>query len=252
MKMKVESKDIYDVQINDIDTGNFHGCPEGYSDFNVEVDDVTQDGDITIEISGDCSSFGYHDTLPCTFTGTLTMNESEFTSEYTYAAEDGNKYITFDGSIEISLTSGQGVKLNADYVVEDTFEGTIDNIRDKIAEELSDPFFVLDDVIRSIIINASDKVLKEIKRIDNIDIEIDNSNWDEYVNYVLENIIDNEGSLINTKYASIETILNAQAAEDIKDDTIASIINDELEEESRCSTESFEITAKVYFSDLDP
>ena len=250
MKMIIESKDIYDIQINEINTGNFSGCPEGYSDFDVEVDDVTQDGDITIEISGDCECFGYHNPMPCTFEGTLTMDESEFTSEYTYAAEDGAKYITFDGSIEISLTSGQGVELNADYDVEDTFEDTISNISDKIKEELDDVYYILNDVIRSIIISASDKVIEEIKLIDNIDIDKDNKN--EYVHYVFENIIDDYGELLDNKYKSIDAILNVQAAEDIKNGNIASFINDKLEDESKASTETLEITAKVFFSDLDP
>lgn len=251
MKMRIESNDIYDIRVDEIETGNFNGCSEGYCDFDVEVDDVTQDGDITIEISGDCECFGYHDSMPCTFTGTLTMDENEFTSEYTYAAEDGAKYVTFEGNIEISITSGEKIDLDADYIVEDTFEDTMSNISNNIEEEIYDASYILADVIQSIIIHASDKVLKEIKRIDNIDIDKDNTN--EYVDYVLKNIIDEYcGELSDTKYNSIDAILNAQAAEDIKNDKIASLINDELEEESNCSTETFEITAKVYFSDLDP
>lgn len=84
MKMRIERKDIYNIQIDDIDTGNFNGCPEGYDDFDVDIDDITQDGDIKIEISGTCKCFSYHDSMPCTFEGTLIMDESEFTSAYTY------------------------------------------------------------------------------------------------------------------------------------------------------------------------
>lgn len=255
MKMRVESKDIYDIQIDEIDTGNFNGCPEGYSDFDVEVDDVTQDGDITIEISGDCECFGYHDSMPCTFTGTLTMDESEFISEYTYAAEDGDKYITFDGSIEISLTSGTEIELDADDIVEDTFEDTTTNILHKIEEELSDGTDMLREVVQYILASAADKVIKEIKRIDNIDIDKDNKDdyRDEYIDYVLKNIIDDWTYAVkDNKYKSIETILNAQMTEDINKGEIATLINDELAEEAECSTETFEITAKVFFSDLDP
>ena len=32
MKMRIERKDIYNIQIDDIDTGNFDGCSEGYGD----------------------------------------------------------------------------------------------------------------------------------------------------------------------------------------------------------------------------
>lgn len=250
MKMRIESNDIYDIRVDEIITGNFNGCPEGYGDFDVEVDDVTQDGDIKIEISGDCECFGY-DSMPCTFTGTLTMDENEFTSEYTYAAEDGAKYVTFEGNIEISITSGEKIELDADNIVDDTFDGTIHNISNTIEEEIYDGSSIVADVIRHVIIDAADKVIEEIKRIDNIDIDKDNK--DEYVDYVLKNIIDEYyGELSDNKYESIDAILNAQAAEDIKNDELASLINDKLEEGADCDTESFEITAKVYFSDLDP
>ena len=117
MKMTIDSNDIYDVQIEDVNTGrNSVGCPEGYSDFEVDVDDVDQDGDITIEISGTCTSFGYHNPMPCTFEGTLTMDEDDFTYEYTRAAEDGAKYIIFEGNIEISETSGEGIELDDSYI----------------------------------------------------------------------------------------------------------------------------------------
>lgn len=102
----------------------------------------------------------------------------------------------------------------------------------------------------SIIINAADKVIDEIKRIDNIDIDKDNE--DEYVNYVLNNIIDDyDGKLLDDKYKSIDTILNAQLAEDLKGDIIADLINAELEEIADDYTETYEITANVFFSDLD-
>jgi len=90
------------------------------------------------------------------------------------------------------------------------------------------------------------KYINEIK----IWINIDNDNWNEYVDYVLKNIVD-DGSLKDNKYNSIDTILNAKAAEEIKNDKIASLINNELNEVANESTETFEITAKVFFSDLD-
>lgn len=108
MKMIVDSSDIYDIQIDDVNLGrNSLGCPEGYSDFEADVDEVTQDdNNIVISISGTCENFGYHDPISCTFEGTLTMNESDFTYEYTNAAEDGSKYIMFDGNIEITIKLG--------------------------------------------------------------------------------------------------------------------------------------------------
>ena len=250
MRMIIESNDIYDVQINDIITGKAaSGCSEGYDDFKVDVDDVTQDDDgIEIEISGTCACFGYHNSLPCTFEGTLTMDESDFTDEYTNAAEDGDKYIEFSGNIEISFKSGQGIDLNVDEIVEDTFKDTMHNILYEIEQEVDDGYSILEKVAEFIIVRAADKVVEEIKRIDNVDIDKDNKN--KYVDYVLENILNDSYSITNAKYKSIDTILNNQATEDIKNDKIASLIDDELDE--RSEYEEQEITAKVFFADLDP
>lgn len=125
------------------------------------------------------------------------------------------------------------------------------NIYYEIEEEVEDVWYILKNVVQSIIIDAADKIIKEIKRIDSIDINIDNDNWNEYVDYVLKNIVDYDGSLKDNKYNSIDTILNAQAAEEIKNDKIVSLINNELDEVADESTETFKITAKVFFSDLD-
>ena len=248
MKMIIDSNDIYDVRIDDISTGsNSVGCPEGYSDFAVDVDGVIQDDDITIKISGNCTSFGYHNPMPCTFEGTLTMNESDFTYEYTNAAEDGDKYINFDGNIEISLTSGQGIQLN-DYHIEDTFEDTMNYIRHEVEEEVEDGYYIVHDVVKYLIEDASDKIIAEIKHIDNIDID-----KDKCVDYVLENILDDSEYWVrDDKYMSIDTILNAQAAEEIKNGELAEAINDLLDDTAEDSIVKHEITAKVFFSDLDP
>lgn len=250
MKMIVNSNDIYDIQINDINLGsNSLGCPSGYSDFKVDVDDVTQDdNEIIISISGTCTSFGYHNPMPCTFEGTLTMNESDFTYEYTNAAEDGDKYITFEGDIEILDTSGQGVDLDADYDVEDTFECTMRNIQREVEEEVEDGSYITDDAVKYIIEDAADKIIEEIKHIDNIDID-----KDKCVDYVLENILDHwHYSIEDNKYKSIDTILNAQAAEEIKNGELEEAINDMLNEIASDYKTEQEITAKVFFSDLDP
>lgn len=251
MKMIVDSNDIYDVQIDDVSTGsNSVGCPEGYSDFVVDVDDVDQDDDITIKISGNCTSFGYHNPMPCTFEGTLTMDESDFTYEYTNAAEDGAKYIKFDGNIEISHTSGQGIQLN-DRHIENTFEDTMSYIRHEIEEEIEDGYYIVHDAVKYLIEDAADKVIEEIKHIDNIDI--DKTNMNDYIDYVLTNIIDDSAYWVrDDKYKSIDAILNAQAAEEIKNGELAEAINDLLDDAAEDSTVKHEITAKVFFSDLDP
>ena len=247
MKMVIDSDDIYDVQIGDVNIGrNSVGCPEGYSDFEVDVDDVDQDGDITIEISGKCTSFGYHNPMPCTFEGTLTMDEDDFTYEYTNAAEDGAKYIMFEGNIEISLTSGQSIEL-ADGYIEDTFKDTMYNVRREVEEEVEDGYYIINDTVKYIIEEASDKIIEELKRIDNIDI-----NNAKFADYILENILDRHYSIKNDKYKSIDTILNNQAAEEIKNGELDEVINDILSDIAEDYSEAYKITAKVFFSDLDP
>ena len=247
MKMIIDSDDIYDIQIGDVNIGrNSVGCPEGYSDFEVDVDDVDQDGDITIEISGKCTSFGYHNPMPCTFEGTLTMDEDDFTYEYTNAAEDGAKYIMFEGNIEISLTSGQSIEL-ADGYIEDTFKDTMYNVRREVEEEVEDGYYIINDTVKYIIEEASDKIIEELKRIDNIDI-----NNAKFADYILENILDRHYSIKNDKYKSIDTILNNQAAEEIKNGELDEVINDILSDIAEDYSEAYKITAKVFFSDLDP
>ena len=249
MKMIIDSDDIYDVQIGDVNIGrNSVGCPEGYSDFEVDVDDVDQDGDITIEISGKCTSFGYHNPMPCTFEGTLTMDEDDFTYEYTNAAEDGAKYIMFEGNIEISLTSGQSIEL-ADGYIEDTFKDTIYNVRREVEEEVEDGYYIINDTVKYIIEEASDKIIEELKRIDNID-DINNA---KFADYILENILNNSDySIKNDKYKSIDVILNDQAAKEIKNGELDEVINDILSDIAEDCSETYKITAKVFFSDLDP
>lgn len=248
MKMIIDSDDIYDIQINDVNISrNSVGCPEGYSDFEVDVDDVDQDGDITIEISGKCTSFGYHNPMPCTFEGTLTMDEDDFTYEYTNAAEDGAKYIMFEGTIEISETSGQGIEL-ADGYIEDTFEDTMYNVRREVEEEVEDGYYIVLDTVKYLIEEASTKIIEELKRIDNIDI-----NNAKFADYILENILnDLDYSIKNDKYKSIDAILNAQAAEEIKNGELDEVINDILSDIAEDYRETYKITAKVFFSDLDP
>ena len=249
MKMVIDSDDIYDVQIGDVNIGrNSVGCPEGYSDFEVDVDDVDQDSDITIEISGKCTSFGYHNPMPCTFEGTLTMDEDDFTYEYTNAAEDGAKYIMFEGNIEISLTSGQSIEL-ADGYIEDTFKDTMYNVLREVEEEVEDGYYIINDTVKYIIEEASDKIIEELKRIDNID-DINNA---KFADYILENILnDSDYSIKNDKYKSIDAILNNQAAEEIKNGELDEVINDILSDIAEDCSETYKITAKVFFSDLDP
>lgn len=74
----------------------------------------------------------------------------------------------------------------------------------------------------------------------------------KYVEYVLENILDDSDySVKNNKYKSIDTILNAQAAEKIKNGELDEVINDILSDIAEDYKVKHKITAKVFFSDLD-
>lgn len=246
MIKRIESKDIYAIEIADIGISNSNDY--GYYDLEAEVDDVIQDDDIKIKISGDGLRTGNHYDKPYAFKGTLTMNESDFMQACTYASEVGRLYITFDGSIELLLANAeQEVKVD-DCNIEDTFYDTMHNILDKLDENLLD-YGVFKEVVLSVIINSVDKVAEEIKRIDNVNINKDNKN--EYEDYVFRNIINESGLLVDNKYKSIDKILNAQATKDIKNGKISEVINNELNDTVDRVPDKRKITAKVFFSFLD-
>ena len=247
MMRRVESNDIYAIEIADISISNSNGYDDGYYDLNAEVDDVTQDDDIKINISGEGLRIGNHSDRLCTFKGALTMNESDFTQACAHASEVG--YITFNGSIKLSLaTAGKEVKVN-DCNIEDTFYETMHNILNILDKEVLDGYYIVIEVVRSIVRNTIDKVIKEIKRIDNVDIEKDNVN--EYEDYVFRNIINESGMLVDNKYTSIDMIFNAQAAEGLKNGKILEVISNVLNEMGDYFPDTQDITAKVFFSFLD-
>ena len=95
----------------------------------------------------------------------------------------------------------------------------------------------------------TDKIIDEIKKLDNIDI---NDNYDLY-NFLIEHVIDSEDcELKNEKYKSIETILFAEFIKCIKNGTVNEEINDQLKDACDDSVEECSITAQVYFESLDP
>ena len=104
MKMQFNESDIYDIKIDDITEESFvSGCPEGYEFNDVNVDDVKCNDNITIDIFGNCISYGYHSPFDCVFEGKLTIDQDEFTYAYTEAAEHGDKYVEFTGKITLKL-----------------------------------------------------------------------------------------------------------------------------------------------------
>ena len=246
MNKRVESKDIYAIEIADIGISNSND--DEYYDLEAEVDDVIQDDDIKIKISGEGLRTGDHYDKPYTFKGIITMNESDFMQACTQASEVGRLYITFDGSIEFLLTAArQEVKVD-DCNIEYTFYDTMHNILDKLDKKLLD-YGVFKEVVLSVIINSVDKVAEEIKRIDNVDINKDNKN--EYEDYVFKNIVNESGLLVDNKYTSIDKILNTQAAKDIKNGKISEVISNELNDIADSFPDTRKITAKVFFSFLD-
>ena len=122
MNMRIDESDIYDIQIETIYGDTCNGCDQGFGDFDVNIDEVTtQKDDIKIEISGTCVCFGYHNDIPCTFDGTLTMDESDFAYEYTHASEYGDKYIEFSGNIGISAVPNENEDEDEDDEYEDDY-----------------------------------------------------------------------------------------------------------------------------------
>ena len=248
MNKRVESKDIYAIEIADIGISNSNENDDGYYDLEAEVDDIIQDDDIKIKISGEGLRSGDHYDKPYTFKGTLTMNESDFMQACAHASEVGRLYITFDGNIEFLLTTaGQEVKVD-DCNIEDTFYDTMHNILNKLDKNLLD-YGVFKEVVLSVIINSIDKVAEEIKCIDNVDINKDNRN--ECEDYIFRNIVDESGRLVDNKYVSIDKIFNAQAAKDIKNGKISEVISNELNDIADSFPDTRKITAKVFFSFLD-
>ena len=188
MKMVLTNKDIYDIQIEDIELGyTIVGCQEGYDEFDVDIDDVYSDDDeITIDISGTCEEYGYHNPIDMEFSGTLKMDMDDFNYEYTNAAEHGRKYINFDGNIDIKLYNDIDIDIDCDLVIDETFRDTITNIRNSYCDDAYDESIFTDVLIREIISEMNkDKIIKEIENIDNIHIEAV-----ELYKYLIDNVID--------------------------------------------------------------
>ena len=243
MKTKIECKDIRKIEVDDVVTGYFHNGDKGCCNFEVNVDNITQGDNITIEISGnyacfDCYGYTANDN---SFKGTLTMNNSEFINEYTNVTTDGKSYVTFDGEIKIKPTANQYISVNCNYG--DTYKEIINSLLDDINDEIDDGSDIIDKFTKFVLKESADKVIKEIKHIDGVDLD-----KDKYVNYVLDNIIDSDGELLDDKYKSIDTILIAKIYE--KPDEFDKLINDGIVEVLASREDKYDVTAKVYFSDL--
>ena len=243
MKTKIEHKDIHKIEVDDVVTGYFHDSDKGFCNFEVNVDNIIQDDDITIEISGnyacfDCYGYTARDNP---FKGTLTMNNNEFINEYTNATADGKTYVTFYGEIKTKPTANQFVSVNCNYG--DTYEKIINSLLGEIEDEIDDGSDIIDKFTKFVLKESADKVIEEIKHIDNVDL-----NKDEYVNYILDNIIDSDGELLDDKYKSIDKILIDKIYE--KPDEFDKLINDGIAEVLAGREDKYDVTAKVYFSDL--
>ena len=245
MKMIVEHKDICKIQIDDFKIGDSSWAQE-LCDFEVNIDDFTQNDDITIKISGTCTYYCAGDSdATWNFKGTLTMSEDDFMQEYAYAAADGDSYVTFNGDIKASPTSGAHLIFDDNYL-DDNLENTMERIRVKLSEELSYYDDTLENIVRFIITNAKNKVIEEIKRIDDVDLD-----KNDYIDYIYNNVFPPFWKSKNKKYEPIEKILNAQVAKDLKNGKITEFVNKELDECRESCEEKYDITADVYFSRLN-
>ena len=243
MKTKIECKDIRKIEVDDVVTDYFHDGDEGCCNFEVNVDNVTQDDDITIEISGNYACFnryGYT-AKDNPFKGTLTMNNNEFINEYTNVIADGKSYVIFNGEIKTKPAADQHISVNCNYG--DTYKEIIKNLHDAIEDEIEDGSDIINKFTKFVIKESADKVIEEIKHIDDVNLD-----KDEYVNYMLDNIIDSDGELLDDKYKSIDAILIAKIYE--KPDEFDKLINDGITEVLASREDKYDVTAKVYFSDL--
>ena len=248
MKITVKKNDIYDICVDDMQVGFDGSCPYGYDNFDIKIDEVySNDDNITIEISGTCSNYGYHSPINCKFNGILKMDSDTFTYEYTNAAEDGYKYIEFDGSTDITYNTSSNNCVDTTNISE-TVSDTIDNIKKLYEHSVYDESAVTEDLIQCIILEMNtDKFIKAIKQIDNEEL-----NKDNVYEYLIENVIDQfDGCIEHEKYKEIDLILLSELKKLINNNTLNNILNDILAEYSDNSNESYDVTAKVFFSNLD-
>ena len=239
MKIKISNNDIYDIKIDALEE-------ERFNDFEVNEYDVSCDGDkITIELSGTCYEYGFNKPLKNNFKGKLELDD--FSSEYTYAADYGYKYVEFNGSVftEIALNI---IKVD-DSVIDEDFSETINNISRLYYSYLDDVSIVDEELISKIISNMdADKIINEIKFIDNVELDKDN-----LYDYICDNIIDSySGELEDTDYIKVYDLLLSELIKLIKNDTVTNIVNSILDDVKReCTFDDIDITAQVYISDLD-
>ena len=237
MKMQLERRDIREIQIDTIefDIDEFSGI----GDFDVDVDELTQGDDITIKISGACTIFTHDYDWDAAFKGTLTKDENDFMSEYHYAIEDGKGYVTFDGKVAIKISNDDGIVVDP----RDTYEETMDRLSHDVTAIVDAGPDIVYKVTEFVLKASADKIIEEIKRIDNKELSKDNMS--EYMDYVTHNVISIYGRLKDSKYKSIDAILLAKIAES---DEVDKIANDALDEYIDSTEEEYDVEAKVYIS----
>lgn len=251
MDIRLKTNDIYDVRIGDtqIGTDMLSGCPSGYDDFDVDVDDVDSDDDIiTIEISGTCLSHGHHSPIKCEFEGELTMDADDFEYDYTTAAKYGDKYVRFYGNIIITMNTSN-ITVNDD-VIDKTFSDTINNIEKLFEDRVEDPSSVIDDLIRHVIpYMDADIIIKTIKEIDAVETEIYKDNL---YGYLESSILDTYTGEFNDKYTKLEPVFFSEFKRLINNRTVGNELNFALEDCASDCSDYYDISAAVFLSSLDP
>lgn len=258
MKITLDPKDIYDIQIDNVKTGycSASGCPEGYEDFELDegdcVDTVYNDnGEISFYVYGKCYRYEYNDSFECRFDACLSMNADEFTSKYADAAENGAKFIKFNGSIDITCGANLIHDIDTSFIGDD-FGDTITNIRDECKEYIDYDAFcdaeVENKAIKKIINKMDDnKLINEIKIIDNVEI---NNKYD----YIMNNVLYDNGKLKNEKYNNVYEVLFSELKRLIEDNTVNSIYKEIIKDADFDNfNDTIDVTnVRVFIADLDP
>ena len=241
MKMQFNERDIYDVRI---DQASLEGSKEliDLEPFDINIDNVEYSDDLVIiNISGTCV---YHDHCEETykFEGALEMKEYEFTGEYTSAADYGRKYINFNGKIDASINNDIDIDIKEDIISDDLIH-TIRQIERKFNDTINEDnvWYGIFEYITPYLTNT-DKIINEIKNIEQKDITVD-----ELSEYFTRCDFD------EAQYSKLSDLLFTELKKIIKNGKINEIMQkiiDEVADEFLPVT--YDIKARVYFSDLDP
>ena len=245
MKMQFDERDIYDIRI---DQASLEESKElrDLEPYDIDIDSVEYYNDsVIINISGTCV---YHDRdghwgETYKLEGALEMKESRFNGEYTSAAEDGCKYINFNGKIDMSINTDIDIDIKED-IISDDLKDTIYEIAREFNDTINEDnvWYGIFEYIIPYLTNT-DKIISEIKNIEQKDITIDE----------LSEYFSDHCDFDEAQYSKLSDLLFTELKKIIKNGKINEIMKNIIDDvDDRFLPETYDIKARVYFSDLDP